>query len=136
MSSSESESGDEYYDELEPRGKRSKHDDRGYILRNVLKLPRATTYTTQALYGGLLASMYGSKLTPLQSRSLAATLTWNQSIKEVREVFSTSLNDLSHVLSDVVWPESKQVGLIDSILRNFYIPPVIFGEHIILRQAM
>ncbi|KAF8646279.1 hypothetical protein AX16_007288 [Volvariella volvacea WC 439] len=27
---------------------------------------------------------------------------------------------------DVVWPESKQVGLIDSVFRNFYIPPVIF----------
>ncbi|KAI0641718.1 hypothetical protein C8Q79DRAFT_288783 [Trametes meyenii] len=28
---------------------------------------------------------------------------------------------------DVVWTESKQVGLIDSLLRNFYIPPVIFA---------
>ncbi|EJF60922.1 hypothetical protein DICSQDRAFT_170779 [Dichomitus squalens LYAD-421 SS1] len=27
---------------------------------------------------------------------------------------------------DVVWPESKQIGLIDSIFRNFYVPPVIF----------
>ncbi|EPS97903.1 hypothetical protein FOMPIDRAFT_17561, partial [Fomitopsis schrenkii] len=27
---------------------------------------------------------------------------------------------------DVVWPETKQSGLIDSILRNYYIPPVIF----------
>ncbi|KAL4074113.1 hypothetical protein V8B97DRAFT_1864609 [Scleroderma yunnanense] len=28
---------------------------------------------------------------------------------------------------DVVWPESKQIGLIDSIFRNFYIPPIIFA---------
>ncbi|KAF9244925.1 hypothetical protein BU15DRAFT_85765 [Melanogaster broomeanus] len=28
---------------------------------------------------------------------------------------------------DVVWPESKQMGLIDSIFRNFYVPPVIFA---------
>ncbi|KAG1862585.1 hypothetical protein DFJ58DRAFT_233981 [Suillus subalutaceus] len=28
---------------------------------------------------------------------------------------------------DVVWPETKQIGLIDSIFRNFYIPPVIFA---------
>ncbi|KAH9917716.1 uncharacterized protein B0H18DRAFT_1033507 [Fomitopsis serialis] len=28
---------------------------------------------------------------------------------------------------DIVWPESKQSGLIDSILRNYYIPPVIFA---------
>lgn len=28
---------------------------------------------------------------------------------------------------EVVWPESKQIGLIDSIFRNFYIPPIIFA---------
>ncbi|KAF8640100.1 hypothetical protein AX17_001338 [Amanita inopinata Kibby_2008] len=28
---------------------------------------------------------------------------------------------------DVVWPTSKQVKLIDSIYRNFYIPPVVFA---------
>ncbi|KAF9650444.1 hypothetical protein BDM02DRAFT_1436731 [Thelephora ganbajun] len=27
---------------------------------------------------------------------------------------------------DVVWPEAKQMGLIDSVLHNFYIPPIIF----------
>ena len=30
-------------------------------------------------------------------------------------------------VTDVVWPEAKQIGLIDSIFRNFYIPPVIFA---------
>jgi hypothetical protein len=29
---------------------------------------------------------------------------------------------------DVVWVESKQIGLIDSIFRNYYISPVIFGS--------
>ncbi|EIN04183.1 hypothetical protein PUNSTDRAFT_116641 [Punctularia strigosozonata HHB-11173 SS5] len=28
---------------------------------------------------------------------------------------------------DVVWTENKQSGLIDSILRNYYIPPIIFA---------
>ncbi|KDQ53547.1 hypothetical protein JAAARDRAFT_136960 [Jaapia argillacea MUCL 33604] len=28
---------------------------------------------------------------------------------------------------DVVWPESKQTGLIDSIFRNFWIPPIVFA---------
>ncbi|KAF8837162.1 hypothetical protein BDN67DRAFT_973331 [Paxillus ammoniavirescens] len=28
---------------------------------------------------------------------------------------------------DVVWQEEKQSGLIDSILRNYYIPPIIFA---------
>ncbi|THH15459.1 hypothetical protein EW146_g5020 [Bondarzewia mesenterica] len=27
---------------------------------------------------------------------------------------------------DVVWSENKQVNLIDSVLRNFYVPPIIF----------
>ncbi|EIW52994.1 uncharacterized protein TRAVEDRAFT_134468 [Trametes versicolor FP-101664 SS1] len=30
---------------------------------------------------------------------------------------------------DVVWPDTKQIGLIDSIFRNFYVPPVIFVVH-------
>ncbi|KAI0740090.1 hypothetical protein C8Q76DRAFT_706718 [Earliella scabrosa] len=29
----------------------------------------------------------------------------------------------------IVWPDSKQIGLIDSIFRNFYVPPVIFVVH-------
>lgn len=29
---------------------------------------------------------------------------------------------------DVVWPETKQTGLIDSVFHNFYIPPIIFCE--------
>ncbi|EIM84991.1 uncharacterized protein STEHIDRAFT_60774, partial [Stereum hirsutum FP-91666 SS1] len=28
---------------------------------------------------------------------------------------------------DVVWKEEKQIGLVDSIFRNYYIPPVIFA---------
>jgi hypothetical protein len=35
------------------------------------------------------------------------------------------------VVTDVVWPETKQIGVIDSIFRNFYIPPVIFGTSIL-----
>ncbi|THU79356.1 hypothetical protein K435DRAFT_558726, partial [Dendrothele bispora CBS 962.96] len=31
---------------------------------------------------------------------------------------------------DVVWTKEKQTGLIDSILRNFYIPPVIFAVNV------
>jgi hypothetical protein len=29
---------------------------------------------------------------------------------------------------DIVWSEQKQIGLIDSLFRNYYIPPIIFGE--------
>ncbi|KAG6859872.1 hypothetical protein C0995_002632 [Termitomyces sp. Mi166 len=66
----------------------------GYRIRNALKVPRATTYTAQALYD----QMHGDdiKLDPDYQR-------------------------------DVVWPDSKMVGLIDSVFRNFYVPPVIFS---------
>ncbi len=30
-------------------------------------------------------------------------------------------------LIDIVWADSKQVGLIDSLFRNFYVPPVVFA---------
>lgn len=29
--------------------------------------------------------------------------------------------------TDVVWNEPKQVALIDSIFRNYYIPPIVFA---------
>ncbi|KAL4071897.1 hypothetical protein V8B97DRAFT_1942097 [Scleroderma yunnanense] len=97
---------DESYDELDTtapdvsRGGRTragaKDKASGYQLKNVLKLPRATTYSTQAIYD----QVHGGDI------------------------------DLSpEYQRDVVWPDSKQIGLIDSILRNFYIPPVIFVTH-------
>ncbi|KAG6886711.1 hypothetical protein C0992_002709 [Termitomyces sp. T32_za158] len=66
----------------------------GYRIRNALKVPRATTYTAQALYDQMHSD--DIKLDPEYQR-------------------------------DVVWPDTKMVGLIDSIFRNFYVPPVIFS---------
>ncbi|KAF7976870.1 hypothetical protein HWV62_5397 [Athelia sp. TMB] len=65
-----------------------------YRIQNVLKVPRPTTYTTQALYD---------------------------------QIHSSDVNLEPEYQRAVVWPESKQIGLIDSIFRNFYIPPVIFA---------
>jgi hypothetical protein len=50
--------------------------------------------------------------------------TWSVSFAARRACLVTDLPEV-----EVVWPEAKQIGLIDSIFRNFYIPPVIFGEH-------
>jgi len=50
--SSDSEVGeDELLESSSTRPKGDKASNGGYKLKNVLKLPRATTYTTQALYG-------------------------------------------------------------------------------------
>ncbi|KAI0357177.1 hypothetical protein OH77DRAFT_1422717 [Trametes cingulata] len=70
--------------------------DGGYRIRGALKVPRATTYTCQALYEQI--SQQDIDLQPEYQR-------------------------------DVVWPDNKQIGLIDSIFRNFYVPPVIFVVH-------
>lgn len=32
--------------------------------------------------------------------------------------------------TDVVWPEPKQIALIDSIFRNYYVPPIVFAVHL------
>lgn len=47
-------------------------------------------------------------------------------------VYRISLN----TMLDVVWPDTKQVGLVDSILRNYYIPPIIFGKFITLTYPL
>ncbi|EGN97368.1 hypothetical protein SERLA73DRAFT_75064 [Serpula lacrymans var. lacrymans S7.3] len=100
---SSSEEFTDYEDELEETqpirrrgGKKNGDKSGGYKIRNVLKLPRATTYTTQALY---------------------------------EQIINADINLEPEYQRDVVWPEAKQIGLIDSIFRNFYIPPVIFVSH-------
>lgn len=32
-----------------------------------------------------------------------------------------------HLLSEVVWTTTKQIGLIDSIMHNYHVPPLVFG---------
>lgn len=49
-------------------------------------------------------------------------------------ILSTDLElHLLHV--DIVWSEQKQSGLIDSLFRNYYIPPIIFGEMTIFSSS-
>ncbi|KAI0337285.1 hypothetical protein BDW22DRAFT_1383871 [Trametopsis cervina] len=55
------------------------------------------------------------RTTTLSARSLHDALTENE------------INLDAEYQRDVVWPVSKQMGLIDSMFRNFYIPPVIFS---------
>lgn len=50
------------------------------------------------------------------------------SAQELHRYIHEGFIDLNPIYQrDVVWPETKQIGLIDSIFRNFYIPPVIFA---------
>ncbi|PPQ94927.1 hypothetical protein CVT25_004413 [Psilocybe cyanescens] len=46
------------------------------------------------------------------------------------QIHNNDINLEPEYQRDVVWSEAKQIGLIDSIYRNFYVPPVIFTVHI------
>ncbi|KAM6499060.1 hypothetical protein JOM56_004568 [Amanita muscaria] len=43
------------------------------------------------------------------------------------QIHSCDINLEPDYQREVVWPEAKQIGIIDSVFRNFYIPPVIFA---------
>lgn len=42
----------------------------------------------------------------------------------------------THCSLDIVWSDEKQTGLIDSILRNYYMPPIIFGKAYLLSLSL
>ncbi|KAI6001912.1 hypothetical protein EDD15DRAFT_2472675 [Pisolithus albus] len=73
---------------------RSKKQSKEYKIKNVLRAPRTTQYTTKSLYDQIIDNAVD--LDPEYQR-------------------------------DVVWSDEKQSGLIDSILRNYYMPPIIFA---------
>ncbi|KAJ7626513.1 hypothetical protein B0H17DRAFT_1110686 [Mycena rosella] len=76
------------------KGKGKAKPGEGYRIRHALKAPRATTYSTEALY---------------------------------KQIHNGDIDLEPEYQREVVWPEAKQIGIIDSIFRNFYIPPVIFA---------
>ncbi|THU97548.1 hypothetical protein K435DRAFT_60783 [Dendrothele bispora CBS 962.96] len=84
-----------------------------YRLQKALRPPRATTYTAQALYEQIC------------SRDINLEPEYQRGRFPFALAFDSVFNYMS--IPDVVWTESKQIGLIDSILRNFYIPPIIFA---------
>ncbi|KAF5389281.1 hypothetical protein D9757_003402 [Collybiopsis confluens] len=43
------------------------------------------------------------------------------------QIYSSDVNLSPEYQRDVVWTQEKQTNLIDSIYRNFYIPPIIFA---------
>lgn len=68
---------------------------------------------------------------PLQGTSKTDTSNWTRRTNAVRISVCTShckRTENCNTLSEFVWTPKKQRALIDSVLRNYYIPPVIFGE--------
>ncbi|KAI0067409.1 hypothetical protein BV25DRAFT_1819733 [Artomyces pyxidatus] len=68
------------------------------------------------------------KATYTVSNPLRPPRTTQYSAKSLYEQIVDSSIDLDpEYQRDVVWPESKQIGLIDSVFRNYYVPPIIFA---------
>jgi hypothetical protein len=61
-----------------------------------------------------------------QGISRTGSSIWTLSTSAVRAHIYT-LGKPAYDGPDVVWVESKQIGLIDSVFRNYYLPPIIFG---------
>lgn len=109
---------------------RSKRDHQPYTIPNPLRPPRSTSYSVRALYGPSFLPF-----SPLPAHSSIRTNhRWIDRLgsrlsKRYAYLSSCSPNVPLHPrLADVVWSEQKQIGLIDSVFRNYYIPPIIFGE--------
>ncbi|EED83309.1 predicted protein [Postia placenta Mad-698-R] len=85
-------------------GKLKDDADEGYRITGALKVPRAASYTTQALYGA----------SPL---CFSRVLYLYSSLDRVEQMLNEDIN---------LCPDYQR-GIIDSIFRNFYVPPVIFG---------
>ena len=109
-------------------GKQSAKDS--FILKNTLRPPRSVSYTTKWLHGGMNLRLSNQSPKPV---FLSDQLTLQHiDLDPEYQVLSTLEPTDSFLIvpqqRDVVWPESKQMGLIDSIFHNFYIPPIIFCE--------
>ncbi|KAG2155215.1 uncharacterized protein EDB93DRAFT_91098 [Suillus bovinus] len=58
---------------------------------------------------------------------LRAPRTTSYTAKSLYDQIIENAIDLDPEYQHVVWPELKQSGLIDSMLRNYYMPPIIFA---------
>lgn len=99
-----------------------------YTITQALRPPRSTSYSVRSLYGDPSISFsyaFYSQYCPEQIVDGGINL--DPDYQRGTHFFPSSRME-SHTRTDVVWAESKQIGLIDSVIRNYYVPPLIFGE--------
>ncbi|KAJ3814063.1 hypothetical protein F5876DRAFT_73302 [Lentinula aff. lateritia] len=109
MSSSESELTDLIYDELEDEGSDYTKTTRTKSLRK--QAAPATDYKLQ------------KTLKPPRATTYTARALYEQ-------IYNSDIDLSPEYQRDVVWTKEKQTNLIDSIYRNYYIPPIIFAVSI------
>lgn len=122
-------SSDEEFTVKKSSAKKPKRNQPSYTIVNPLRPPRSTSYSVRALYGEFFHYLFlFFLLTPIRTnRRWINQLRSSLSKRCVSFILSTEVA-LHLYLVDIVWPEQKQIGLIDSVFRNYYIPPIIFGE--------
>ena len=59
------------------------------------------------------------------AQAISISIPTTNEVKEL--VFSRTLTNLLRESIDVVWADVKQMALIDSIYRNYHIPPILFS---------
>ncbi|KAJ3786198.1 hypothetical protein GGU10DRAFT_311458 [Lentinula aff. detonsa] len=114
MSSSESELTDLIYDEIEDEGSEYENE----------KTAR-TSSKSQRKQSGVPAPEYKLQKTlkPPRATTYAARALYEQ-------IYNSDIDLSPEYQRDVVWTKEKQTNLIDSIYRNYYIPPIIFAVSI------
>lgn len=86
-------------------------DNNGFEVHGRLTSPEVLPFTTLELFH--LIHEGAIELNPPYQRGMSRPVAWRQNLIAVE---------------DVVWPESKMIQLLDSIYRNFYIPPLLFVQ--------
>ncbi|KAJ4001634.1 hypothetical protein F5050DRAFT_1722132 [Lentinula boryana] len=114
MSSSESELTDLIYDEIEDEGSDYENE----------KTARTSTKSLRK-QSGVPAPEYKLQKTlkPPRATTYAARALYEQ-------IYNSDIDLSPEYQRDVVWTKEKQTNLIDSIYRNYYIPPIIFAVSI------
>ncbi|KAI3607083.1 hypothetical protein WG66_008011 [Moniliophthora roreri] len=90
-------------DQLESPPSGSQDD---YKIGETLRPPRGTSYSVHHLYA------------QLNGREIDLGAVYQR---------GTSFLERATICPDVVWDDEKQIAIIDSIFRNYYVPPVIFS---------
>jgi hypothetical protein len=117
---------------------RSKSDAKGrdYQLRGSLRPPRTSQFSAKALYGSPASfffnvSEFVDDFFPDQIVENTIDLDpeyQRGTLRDRSDHLHRCFDELNaSPYSEVVWPETKQSGLIDSLLHNYYVPPIIFG---------
>ena len=111
-------------------GRKPKADQQQpYTITQALRPPRSTSYSVRSLYGNPPISFSPYTLThSFPEQIVDGGINLDPDYQRGAHSVPIVREKESYTRLDVVWAESKQIGLIDSVIRNYYIPPLIFGE--------